>query len=423
MLRLGAFLLAAGLVHAQQYDSKAPLTPEQVLLGRIKYVVGLSLAKMPNFTCVETIERSQRYPDSKKHQLLDNIRLEVALVDGKELYAWPGARKFEDRDLTQMVGGGAIGTGDFALHAKSIYLAGTARFTYQGLDQASGRKAHKFHFKVPMDSSRYLMRYGGAEGYVGYQGDVWNDADSFEIIRIEMSIDEVPPQIPLKTGTKFIEYAPIDIGGAVYNLPRSMAMTLEALNGGESRNRAVFTSCRQYTGESTLIFDEPPPDEKPKSAQVVLTLPLGLTVNMKLAKTLDLSKAAMGDIVEFEVSRNASQDGKVWLHKGARVELRLDHVACRDFPSAHCFVAIAPGRFTDGNFTGAFTGEITIPDLLQAMEISLRNARSVMRTLPFEMGQAAPGSAIIFMPGGRGRLSSGYSTTWRTLESRGVNEP
>ncbi|MBI4891311.1 MAG: hypothetical protein HY821_11855 [Acidobacteria bacterium] len=423
MFRLGAVLLAAGLLPAQQYDSKAPLTPDMILLGRIQYVVGLSLSKLPNFTCVETIERSQRVPGSKKHQLLDNVRLEVALVDGKELYAWPGARKFEDRDLTDMVGGGAIGTGDFALHAKSIYLSGNTKFTYLGLDQAAGRKAHKFHYSVSIDNSRYLMRYGGSEGFVGYQGDVWNDADTLEIIRIEMTIDDIPRQIPLKTGSKSIEYAPAEIGGATFVLPRSMDMTLEALNGGESRNRAVFTSCRQYTGESTLIFDEPPPDEKPKAAQVVLTLPAGLTVNLRLLKTIDLSKGAMGDLVEFEVTKDTAKGERVWLHKGTRVELRLDHIACRDFPSAHCFAAIAPGRFTDGNFTGAFSGEIIVPDLARAMELGLRNAPPQLRTIPFEIGQAAPGSAIIFIGGSRGRLASGYSTVWRTLESRGVTEP
>ncbi len=422
MVRAWCLLLASGALWAQQYDPKQPLTRETVLLGRIQNVVSENLSHLPNFTCVETIERSQRTPSAKRYQLVDNVRLEVALVSGKELYAWPGASKFEEQDLRDMVGG-AIGTGDFALHAKSIYLSGRAKFTYEGEEEIAGRKTHKFHYRVPMDGSGYLMRIEKAEGMVGYQGSVWNDAASLEMVRIEMTIDEIPPNIPLKEGHKTIEYAPVDIGGTRYVLPASMEMTLVTLNGGESRNRAVFTGCKQYTAESTLIFDEPPPDEKPKAAAVTVTLPEGLSVSMKLMKTLDLAKSAMGDPVVFEVSKDASKGGQVWLPKGAQVELRLDQVVCRDYPSGHCFAALAPGRFTYGNKEGAFRASLVQPDLTRTLEMMMRNVRPELRMLPVEMGQAAPGSEFVLVNGKRGRLSSGYGTTWRTLEARGEKQP
>ena len=62
----------------------------------------------------------------------DLLRVEVALVDGKEMFAWPGARKFEQTDLTEMVTAGAIGTGDFALHARAVFQTRAPRFKYAG---------------------------------------------------------------------------------------------------------------------------------------------------------------------------------------------------------------------------------------------------------------------------------------------------
>lgn len=417
-------VLVAGLLSClaaaqEPYQPLEPLKPDTILLARIRNVVAENLARLPDFTCVQTIERSQREPGSKRFRFLDNIRLEVALVEGKELYAWPGSPRFEERDLRDMVGGGAIGTGDFALHAKSIYLGGAARFTYQGTEQLRGRRVHVFHYRVPMASSGYLMRIGKAEGPVGYQGHVYNDAETLEIARIEIHIDEVPAYLPLKEGHKVIDYAPMEIGGVRHVLPVSMDMTLVDLNGGESRNRAVFSGCRQYQGETRLVFEDPPPDAPATAPPVQWTLPEGLEVRMRLTEALDLAKAAMGDPVVFEVTRDAVRSGQVWLPKGARVTLRLDHMACRDYPVSHCFFALAPGTFAFENKSGEFRAELVLPDLARSMELVLRNVRPQLRMIPPEMGQSAPGSAILLLSGQRGKLPSGFSTVWRTLSTRG----
>lgn len=416
---LAACLFCCMAAAQEPYDSMQPLTPETILLARIRSVVSENLAHLPNFTCLETIERSQRPPGARRYRFLDNIRLEVALVEGKELYAWPGSPKFEERELRDMVGGGAIGTGDFALHAESIYLGDTARFTYQGAEELRGRKVHVFHYKVPLEASRYFMRIEKTEGPVGYQGRVYNDAETLEISRIEIHIDEVPPSLPLQEGHKVIDYAPMDIGGVRHVLPVSMEMTLVDLNGGENRNRAVFSGCRQYLGESRLIFEDPLPAAQAPQQPVEWTLPEGLDVRMKLTGTLDLSKSAMGDPVVFEVSRDSVRGGQVWLPRGAKVRLRLDHIACRDFPVSHCFFALVPGRFEFQNKSGEFRAELVQPDLWRTMEMLLRNVRPQLRTIPVEMGQAPEGAVILLVSGRRGKLPSGFQTVWRTLKARG----
>ena len=420
----GLALLGCLLLTAQEpYEPLAPLKPETILLARIRNVVSGNLARLPDFTCLQTIERSEREPGSKRFRFLDNIRLEVALVEGKELYAWPGSPRFEERDLRDMVGGGAIGTGDFALHAKSIYLSGSARFTYQGTEELRGRRVHVFHYRVPMADSRYILRIGKAEGPVGYQGHVYNDAETLEIARIEIHIDEVPPYLPLKEGRKVIDYAPMEIGGVRHVLPVSVDMTLVGLNGGESRNRAVFSGCRQYQGETRLVFEEPPPEAPAAQPPVEWTLPADLEVRMRLVEPLDLAKAAMGDPVVFEVTRDAARGGTVWLPRGARVTLRLDHMACRDYPISHCFFALAPGTFAFENKSGRFRAELVLPDLARSMELVLRNVRPQLRMIPVEMGQAAPGSAILLVSGRRGKLPGGFPTVWRTLSTRGEETP
>ncbi len=65
------------------------LAPEQLLLDRIRAHMIDTLARQPNYTCVETVERSRRDGATRKFRLEDTLRIEVALVNGKEMFAWP----------------------------------------------------------------------------------------------------------------------------------------------------------------------------------------------------------------------------------------------------------------------------------------------------------------------------------------------
>src|SRR5215510_9409390 len=108
-------LLCAATLTAQQDPGS------DTLLARIQAKAAENLARMPDYVCVQTVEREHRATAKERFKLLDTLRLQVALIGDKEHYAWLDARKFEDRELRDMVGKGAIGTGNFALHAKHVF--------------------------------------------------------------------------------------------------------------------------------------------------------------------------------------------------------------------------------------------------------------------------------------------------------------
>lgn len=80
-------IFCCGILGAQE------LSDQTTMLGRIRQKMADNLARTPDYTCLETIERSSTY---QRAHLLDRVRVEVALVSGKELSSWPGAEKFED---------------------------------------------------------------------------------------------------------------------------------------------------------------------------------------------------------------------------------------------------------------------------------------------------------------------------------------
>ena len=103
-MRVFAILLAAFSLRAQ-----SSLSPDLELLTKVRLRMQFHLRHQPNYTCVETIERSSRAKSTHKLRVLDTLRLEVALVDGREMFGWPGSKKFEDTDVTKLVTSGAIG--------------------------------------------------------------------------------------------------------------------------------------------------------------------------------------------------------------------------------------------------------------------------------------------------------------------------
>src|SRR6185369_10656113 len=127
------WVLCASL-SAQSQDTARSAVPavNDALFAQVRARMIGNLSRLPNYTCLQTIERKVRQASSRRYELVDVVRLEVALVNGKELFSWPGAGKFEDKEISEIVSGGAIGNGTFALHAKSVFQSRTARITYVG---------------------------------------------------------------------------------------------------------------------------------------------------------------------------------------------------------------------------------------------------------------------------------------------------
>jgi hypothetical protein len=329
---LFALWVAAGL-------AAQPLTPETILLGRTRYHMVETLRRIPNYTCLETIERTVRQSQSKRATLVDALRLEVAVVDGKELFSWPGERQFKERDLRELAPGGALGNGNFALHAKSVFGGAYVKFTFLGKEQREGREVARFAFDVPQQFSGYLIRVGDASAVVPYHGQVVVDATTLDVIDLEVIADVLPTQLKLQRATDFMHYRRQPIGETDHLLPVSSEMTMVGLDGAESRNKVTFSNCRQYSGESVVRFDDPEPTAEaapppPTAPRMATELPGDLLIEASLDETLAIDKAATGDPLLLTVRRDARHHKVTLVPKGARLRARvasIDRRAVRSY--------------------------------------------------------------------------------------------
>ena len=99
------------------------------LLVRASEQMRDGMKRMPNFTCTEKIERRTYSGEARRCEHLDRVRLAVAVIGGKELFAWPGDASFDTRDPVDIIGGGPIGTGDFIGFARTVFSSDAATYT------------------------------------------------------------------------------------------------------------------------------------------------------------------------------------------------------------------------------------------------------------------------------------------------------
>src|SRR5215469_15898648 len=97
--------------------------------------------RLARYACVETVERRYYQPPPRSSaascaqiekaragrsgdpvlDATDRLRLEVTLDEGREIHAWPGATRFDARNVDQIIHGGPIGTGSFGAHLIGVF--------------------------------------------------------------------------------------------------------------------------------------------------------------------------------------------------------------------------------------------------------------------------------------------------------------
>jgi hypothetical protein len=364
-----------------------------------------NLKHQPNYTCVETIERSSRAKLTNKLKIVDTLRMEVALVDGQELFAWPGAKKFEDSDLSKMVTTGAIGNGNFGTHAQALFTTHSATFHYLGEEDFQGKKAIRFDYEVPRMLSGYRIRVSKASAIVGYHGSFYADPATFDMERIEVMADDLPPELLLTSAEDIIDYAIARIGESDFLLPAQSELSMIGIAGGEERNHVKFTACRQFSGESVVTFGDAPATE-PAAAPIAtreFDLPEGLPVELVTTKEIDLQTAAIGDPVDARVNRDVKQKGEIVIPKGATATGRITRLE----------------KYDNYSILGIEFPEIEAPGIRARMKGSLTSTAGLMtatrgRAPMRPRSPRLPGEGIVPVNATQRHLTKGCIMFWRT---------
>ena len=310
-------LAAAAWLPAQESDR----------LARIREKMADVLLRQPDYTCTETVERTRQAAGSRS-RIEDTLRLEVALVDGKEMFAWPGSKQFEDRDLSDLISTGMFGDGNFATYARILFLTNLAVFEDSGEAELGGRASWRYDFRVARSAGGSRLRVDGREAVVGFHGSFYADPMTLDVRRIEVEVEDIPADLKVLDAETIVDLGRLRIGDEDFLLPAESQLRM-ALPDVVDRNWVRFSSCRKFTGESTLLFNDPVLAEaSAPAAPREVKIPAKLSLELEMPD-LDLTQAAVGDPVRATLWADVKNHGNLLAPKGSIARgriLRLDRL-------------------------------------------------------------------------------------------------
>jgi VWFA-related protein len=404
------------------------LPRETVLLAAFKRKIRQVLTQIPNYTCLETVQRSVQRPRANALSPIDIVLLEVSTVGDKELLAWPGARRFEEGNVSSFASGGMIGSGVFASHARNVFLVETTTMQYHGDEEVSGRMLARFDFRVPESWSGYQIQANGASAKVGTTGSFWIDPASLELVRMEVRADDIPAAIGIERTETDIDYAPVRIGDSDILLPQAAKILVALPTGEVRRNDIQFSHCHEYLTESTIRFDMPDTAAaRPAQQWQTVDLPAGLTVSIELDTAVDSATAHIGDILRGHVTSDVRRKGKTIIPKGAIATGRVRGIERSRAPGPAVDLTIEIAELEWENSRAQFYGELVPPASAREGENSLINLPSKDGGVPdvvSSAGHAAetvhapqiPGTGVLHLTGKQLRIAAGFRMDWRTWE-------
>ncbi len=442
-LRLAALLVILPSVLGGQ---PAAPKPEDPTLDRIRQEMRRSLERIPNYTCLQTIERTTFTEQARKRaekqarkgdrgsasdarvyaDASDTIRMEVALVDGEELHSWPGAEEFTRTPLAKMVGYGLVSVGDYATHLETLFVADEAEFDFVGEESLSARSVLHYDYRVPLAKSEYVLRNEGQEAKVAHHGSLWADAESLDLIRLTFEADNIPFRLKVTKAATEWTYMRLPIGGSSVVLPEKSRVAMRFSSGIESRNEISYEDCRQFGAQSSLSFGEiaGPADRKTDVIEET-EIPPGALLHIRLETRIDSPESAVGDPIRGRLKQAVKRGGNIIAPKGATVTGRIRVLERHTCPRALFmigleFVALQfdskrarfKARLTE---VAPVTGMFSVPATGYRPRGGRPRVSGSLGHTRIVSDPRYPGGGMFFMRGRRFKIRPGLNMVWETV--------
>jgi hypothetical protein len=332
-------VIAAPVVLGRQMRD-APDAEE--VLRRVRGRLLADLERLPRYTCVQTITRRYYRPrsesascsalmtahekqkDKLKLRGWDRLRLEVAIVEGDNVFSWVGAPRFKSGALEQLGGRGPLGSGDFGPFLHSILSR--ASVTFKGEMPAGNRRLLAYSYDMPVANSSYMVRTDLGWTATAYSGVFVIDPEAEDIVSLTVRTAELPESNPDCQAISEVDYGRTEIHDGKILIPRETRLTTLARNGSEVHTVTEYASCREYAAKSRILGAARGVETTPSTAPPapVTPFPAGLHFHARIVTLIDSDRAAAGDPVEAVLRSPIRDKNHAELAPaGARLHARL----------------------------------------------------------------------------------------------------
>ena len=441
-MKFAILLVAAAIAQCQTaHDTHDP----NVVLDQARTRLQAMAHTLEQYVCVETVNRgyyqrvvpSEAPPrpegdpvcgtttaggalanDPLQLESTDRVRLEVTVSQGRELHSWPGATRFDARDVDELIRDGPVSTGAFGGHLASLFGKPGATFEYNGERIANGKTVFEYRYRVPLEASHFEIKAASAWHHAAYEGDFQIDPQSLELERLTIRTTELPPFAAFCQAATTLDYQRVHIGDSDVLLPRQSRLEILLKSGKEARNVTTFANCREYQAESEISFDAPAGAETTTARSTGrgrVALPIGLPVTLALAESIDTATAAAGDPIDAKVVKPVRRAGSTeeLIPAGAIVHGRIRRVEHHLLPTPYILVAMSFNRVDVHGVVSPFVAR-SDADAALARELG---ANLAVR----ETGIWFWGLGTFLFPTGKSHIvmPAGFESKWFTLATGG----
>jgi hypothetical protein len=235
----------------------------EVLLQRIKAHMAQQLSELPRCTCHETIDRMIRVRGG--WQPLDTVQLEVAFTGREEVFSRPGSERFGEQSVEQIAGGGTVGNSALGSHVESIFTHEGAEFKYAGSGKKDGRKTFRYNLRVPIEKSRFWVWRDGKGGRAGYEGSAWIDAETLDLVHVDLKVNRIPPSIGVRQIEESLHYRKWPIGKSEFNLPDHSRLAAIDGMGNYTMDMVKLDRCHEFAADSVVKYEPPSQETAPET--------------------------------------------------------------------------------------------------------------------------------------------------------------
>jgi hypothetical protein len=314
------FLLVLAVMAGACGQTKDTSSPESTsLLEQIKQRAIADLASVPNYICVDSIERSLLIPGERQFRRLDRVHLELAHIEGSDRFSWLGNSSFQSRTPTVMVGYGASFGGDFADNRALVFKNDWTKISYAGRVTIDGRPALRYEYDDPRGA--LAVTHGHQSGFTAARGAFWIDPETLDLLQIDLEGYAIPSNLAVRAISDTTMYWRVLVGKRTVLVARNSEFRLTEADGTVKRNASVFSNCREYLAESALTFGSSPTLQLPPSATENSRVQPGVELQLVLDRPLDANEAAVGDSIRAHILEGVGS-----IPRGAHVYGRVNRI-------------------------------------------------------------------------------------------------
>lgn len=398
-------------------------------MTRVRQNVAEQLSRSANYTCTETLERSyyrnngfamalggpEAVTVAKNKLFEDRLRLDLAVSEGKEIYAWHGASQFSTSELTDIVGHGPVSTGQFVGYLRNIFAMPGIEFTFPNQQPENKDGTYRFDFVVPLKASGSHVRTSSGDPAIPFHGWFTVRASNLQLIRLDIVDDQIPAGSNIESAHTVLQYQMARMFGRDTIIPSLFILEIQDDEHVFTVSRGAYSNCHEFSSESRLRFDigngqtSAYPDSVPLTDQPFL--PAGLSLQIGLITEINDETAYAGDPVQGVLLKPVRIPGTSQiLPKKAVLQGVITRFAAYYQPEPQYDLRIEFRHLTAKNKSYR----------LHALHVPTGSDRyGAYATLVPESILNSIRDGSIFIHSKHVRIRKGFSDTWKTVSAKG----